>query len=362
MMLNLKKSLSFILIGSAIITSCKKKNPTPVTPVVPTPTGYTVPTTYNFTNVSYGGQTTRLTMLDSISNYMKKGNSGIVLEAIKLKNMYSNTGSPFGVAALDASGKQLKSKTFTLDQAYFDDLFDQLAVASQSAGAPASDGVAGVAGGRLFDKNGVELSQVIKKQLMGAVFYYQANETYLSNLSVDDNITVVAGEGTAQEHHADEAFGYFGAPIDFPTNTTNARYWSDYCAELNPAINANTAIMNAFLKLRAAISNKDDVTRDAQVVIIKQQWERIVAGAAILELVQAKAAFGSDNVQMRHVLSEAIGFINSMKYNSSKQISSLQITAALTALGTNFHTVTLTQINSAITTLNAVYNFDLNAF
>jgi len=353
-----QKYIFILLSASVLFASCKKD----VIEPTPEPTTYTVPTTYNFSNVSYSGQTIRITMLDSISSYMSQGGSGSILDATLLKNMYSNTGNPFGNLTLDASGKQLKNKTFVIDQAYFDDLFDQLALASQSAGAAASNGVAGIEGGRLFDQNGIEISQVIKKQLMGAVFYYQAIETYLANLSIDDNTTITPGEGTAQEHHADEAFGYFGAPINFPTNSIDAKYWSSYCAELNPAINANTAIMNAFLKLRAAISNKDNTSRDAQVIIIKQQWERIVAGAAILEMIEAKAAFGSDNVEMRHVLSEAIGFIHSMKYSGSKQISNAEITSALNSLGTNFYAITLPQIDAAINTINSVYNFDLNAF
>lgn len=355
----LAKTLSICLLVSATVSSCKKdKDETPT----PTPSGYTVPTTYNFSNVSYSGQTLRLTMLDSISSYMATGNNGTVLSGSQLKNMYSNTGNPFGTFALDTCGKQLKNKTYSLDQAYFDLLFDSLATISQSAGALASNGVAGLAGGRLFDKNGVEIAQIIKKQLMGAIFYFQATETYLANLPVDDNTTVVTGEGTAQEHHADEAFGYMGIPVDFPTNTTDVKYWGEYCVEVNPAIASNTPLMNGFLKLRAAISNKDNTTRDAQIIVVRENWERVVAAAAILEMKAAKAAFGTDNVEMRHVLSEAIGFINSLKYNSNKKISNGDISSAIASLGTNFYTITTTQIDDAINTINAVYGFDLNTF
>jgi len=349
-----KTPLLIIVFGSSVMFSYKKENSPP------TVTGW--PSSYNFSNVNYSGQSIRLTMLDSISSYMKLGNSGVVLSATQLKNMYSNTGSPFGVSELDLSGKQLKNKTFILDQPYFDDLFDSLAVASQSAGAPGSNGVAGIVGGRLFDRNGIEIAQVIKKQLMGAVFYYQAVETYLANLSSDDNTTVVAGEGTAMQHHADEAFGYFGVPINFPLNTEGLRYWGEYCKEVDHAITSNHPLMTAFIKLRYAINNHDNTTRDQQAIIVRQQWERVVAASAILEMLEAKAAFGSDNVEMRHVLSEAVGFINSLKYNSNKSISDAQITTALSALGTNFYTISIAQIDIAINTINSVYGFDLNAF
>ncbi|MES2396527.1 MAG: DUF4856 domain-containing protein [Bacteroidota bacterium] len=356
--INLFKSLTLGLVVSIAVASCKKDKDEPVP--TPVPTGYTVPVTYNFANVNYGGQSTRLTMMDSISNYMKKGNNGIVLDANLMKDMYSNTGNPFGLIALDASGKQLKNKTYSLDQTYFDALFDSLAVASQSA-VVASNGVAGLDGGRLFDRNGIELAQVIKKQLMGAVFYYQAVETYLANFNVDDN-TTLNSDGTTMEHHCDEAFGYFGAPIDFPTNISEVKYWAEYCAEVNTPISCNTALMNGFLKLRAAISNKDYTTRDAQVIIVREQWERVVAASAILEMKEAKAAFGTDQVEMRHVLSEAVGFINSLKYNSNKKISNTQIATALSALGNNFYTISVADIDTAINAINTVYAFNLSAF
>lgn len=360
--ITLFKTLTLGLALSMAITSCKKDKDEEITPT-PAPTGYTVPTTYSFSNVSYSGQTIRLTMLDSIANYMSKGNGGIVLSATTMKNMYSNTGSPFGNPTLDASGKQLKNKTYAADQPYFDALFDSLAVVSQSAGGAASNGVAGIENGRLFDRNGIELSQVIKKQLMGGVFYYQAMDTYLTNLPTDDNTTIVTGEGTAQEHHVDEAFGYLGVPIDFPTNLTGLKYWGSYCDEVNTPITCSTPLMNAFLKLRAAVSNKDNTTRDAQIVIIKNQWERVVAASAILELTEAKAAFGlGDLTEMKHVLSEGVGFINALKYKTDKQITNTQINAALAALGTNFYTISIADIDNAINTINGVYGFNLSAF
>lgn len=359
------KTLRVLTLGLVIasgFTSCKKDKDEEITPT-PAPTGYTVPTTYSFSNVTYSGQTIRMNMLDSISSYMSKGNSGVVLSATTLKNMYSNTGSPFGNPTLDASGKQLKNKTYIADQTYFDALFDSLAIVSQSAGGVASNGVAGIENGRLFNKNGIELAQVIKKQLMGGVFYYQAMDTYLTNLPTDDNTTIVTGEGTAQEHHVDEAFGYLGVPANFPTNVTGLTYWGGYCNEVNTPITCSTPIMNAFLKLRASVSNKDNTTRDAQIVIIKNQWERVVAASAILELTEAKAAFGGgDLTEMKHVLSEGVGFINALKYKTDKQITNTQIAAALAALGTNFYTISIADIDNAINTINGVYGFNLSAF
>lgn len=356
-----------LLFGALMImaASCKKEE-TPE-PVPTTPSGYAVPTTYNFSNVSYSGQTARILMLDSLSNYMKKANNGALLDATIMKNMYSNTGNPFNNATLDNSGKQLKNKTYSADQTYFDSLFDSVAVTSQSATNVGSNGVAGVVTSNdntkkyLFNRNGIQYDQLIKKHLMGAVFYYQAVEMYLANISTNDNNTVVAGEGTVMEHSCDEAFGYLGVPIDFPTNTSGLKYWGSYTNQVNAAISSSSPIMSAFLKLRAAISNKDYTTRDAQIIVVREQWERVVAAAAILELVDAKDSFADDAIRNTK-LSEALGFIYSLKYNSNKKISQAQIDAAVAALGTNLYNISIANIDSAINTINSVYNFDLTKF
>jgi hypothetical protein len=356
-----------LLLGAIMITaaSCKKEE-TPEPVPIP-PSGYAVPTTYNFSNVSYSGQTARILMLDSLSSYMKKANNGALLDAIVMKNMYSNTGNPFNNATLDNSGKQLKNKTYSADQTYFDSLFDSVAVTSQSATNVGSNGVAGVVTSNdgtkkyLFNRNGIQYDQLIKKHLMGAVFYYQAVETYLANIPTNDNATVVTGEGTVMEHSCDEAFGYLGVPIDFPTNISGLKYWGSYTNQVNAAISSNSPLMNAFLKLRAAISNKDYTTRDVQIIVVREQWERVVAAAAILELTDAKDSFADDAIRNTK-LSEALGFIYSLKYNSNKKISQTQIDAAVTALGSNFYNISIANIDSVINTINSVYNFDLTKF
>lgn len=349
--------IGVVVLGLALV-SCKK------TTTQEQDSSYVVPTSYSFENVNYEGQKIRLTMLDSISSYMSLGNLGQELSADILKNRYANINNAFGISLLDESGKQLKNKTFSEDQAYFDQLFDSLAVLSKQGKETASNGKAGVEGGRLFNSKGVELAQVIKKQLMGAVFYYQAMESYLGKLSSDDNATVVQGEGTAMQHHVDEAFGYFGAPIDYLTSTNDDsfRYWSAYANEVDKAISCKTKLMQAFIKLRASVNSKDYTTRDEQVTIIREQWERIVAASAILELTEGKEAFGKDAVEMRHVLSEAIGFIKSLKYSSTKKITNQQIENVLATLGSNFYEISILDINNTIKAINDIYSFDLTAF
>lgn len=357
-----KNIFALLIASSILISSCKKKEDEVPTPSPSGPT-YSVPTTYNFSNVNYSGQTTRLSMLDEIAAYMSIGNTtGTVLDAQKMKDMYSNTNSQFADAALNTSGKQLKNKTFILDQSLFDSYFDTIAMQSLSI-VPGSNGTAGVVVSTtdptkkyLQGANGMEYAQIVKKGLMGAAFYYQAMDTYLANLSSDDNATVVPGDGTAMEHHFDEAFGYLGLPIDFPTNTS-VRYWGEYVDELNGVLNTSSTVMNACLRARAAISNADYSTRDAQVQIIRQQWEKIAAASAIHELNEAKANI-SDNALRNHYVSEGIGFIMSLKYNSQKTITNSQITQALNYIGYNIYNISTTNIDNARNLISSIYGLD----
>lgn len=349
----------FALCAVILLSGCKKK---PID-LVPN-SGYLVPTTYTFSNVNYIGQSTRLSMLDELVAEMKKGNtSGVTVSAALLRNMYANQGSPFTSTSLNTSGNQLKNKTYSADTALIISWMDSLAIASQSTTA-GSNGVAGVvvsttSTGKqyLFNERGIEYGQLIEKTLMGAVCYYQAAGYYLENLPTDDNTTVVSGEGTAMEHHMDEAFGYFGVPADFPMNTTGIRYFGKYCNARNTILSTNTRIMDAFRKCRAAISNKDYPTRDAQIVMIRDTWEEVIAATCISYLNSAKANF-SDDALRNHALSEYIGFVNCLKYNPYKSITNTQINQALGYIGSNLYLVSLASLDNARDLLAGIYGLE----
>lgn len=326
---------------------------------------YTVPQAYNFENVNYSGQTDRISMLTELDAYVKTGNKGTLLDAQKMKNMYANANAPFAEAKLNTSGKQLKDKTIVSAQSLFESYFDAAANASLSAGTPALKGKAGLlttADGTkyLVDANGVEPAQIIQKGLMGAVFYFQAVESYLTEAKTGvavDNTTVTPGEGTKMEHHFDEAFGYFGAPVDFPANLNNLKFWASYSNKVNPSTGTNKAMMDAFLKGRAAISAKDMKGKDEAVATIRTEWEKLVAASAILELNQAKANL-ADQAKKSHYLSEAMGFMMSLKFKSDRKITDAQHQEAMAKLGTNFYDTTAADINAAINIISAAYGMD----
>ena len=58
--------------------------------------------------------------------------------------------------------------------------------------------------------------------------------------------TVEEGKGTDMQHHWDEAFGYFGVPTDFPTNTEGLVGLGKYCNKVDAQLGCNKIIMDAF--------------------------------------------------------------------------------------------------------------------
>lgn len=360
----MKKFICLMTLSTMVFVSCKKDDgPEPT----PTPSGpaYTVPTTYTFTNVDYSGQTTRLNMVAEMKTYMDGGNAGTVLSAQKLKDMYQNMNSAFTDNSLNTSGKDIKSKVFLADQNLYELLMDSLALASQSTTA-GSNGVAGVVTGApsgktyLCDKNGVEWTQVIEKGLMGSLMYYQSTAVYLDTTKTGDNVdnsTVTAGQGTPMEHHWDEAFGYFGVPVDFPASTTGVRFWGKYCNSRDAILGTNATIMNAFLKGRAAISAKDYSTKNAQIPIIRDTWEKVIA-ATIISYANSTKANMTDDAVRNHNLSEMKGFIMNLKCNPTRKITSSDIATLEGYLGTNFYNITTAQLDQIRDLLAPIYGLE----
>jgi hypothetical protein len=366
-------SLLMLALGSlSILASCRKKETKePETSPTENPApSYTVPTTYNFgTNMSFKTSAQRIEMLAEIIDYIETTHNATVnisISASALKNMYSNIGNPFSKADLNTSGNSLKEKTSNafgmLSQ--IDAVFDEVAAASQGT-VNGSDGVAGkvvnhvgTQSAYLLDKNGFEYREVVEKNGMAAIFYSEAT-TILKNIGSYDNSTITNGEGTAMEHAWDIAFGYFGVPVNFPANISDVEFWGEYCNETDAAIGTNVTMMNAWLRGRAAISNRDYAERDAARNIIVATWEKICATQFIIYMKECKLRF-ANNAKRNHNLSEGIGFIHTLKYNPAKTISDADIEEVLGYMGTNFYQITLENINSAIDKVAKVFNLDTN--
>jgi hypothetical protein len=363
----MKKILAITILLSLVLSSCKKDKKSPEPEPAPTGSTYAIPTTYSFSVMDYTTSVQRITMLTEILNYIKTAHTTTASPALsgtQLQNMYTNINSQFSDPNLNTSGIQLKNKT---DNTYY--LQTDLDAALLNAGtittpttAMGSNGVAGkvISGTKAYimDANGFEYKEIMEKGIMGGLFYYQAM-TIMKNISTYDNTTIVTGQGTAQEHAWDEAFGYFGIPVAFPTNTVGLKNWGSYCNSANSAIGSNTTIMNAFLKGRAAISNKDNASRDQARNVVVATWEKIGAARFITYVKSAKANITDDAVR-NHNLSEAVGFIRGFKYNPSKTISDAQIDQLLAYIGANLYSVTGTNLDNAINLMASIFALDPN--
>jgi hypothetical protein len=356
----MKKTFTALSMLSAVLilaSSCKNNktdNPTPT---------YTIPTTYNFTNANFADATTRLGMVTEMSNLMKNATTG-VLDGQKLKDMFANANAPFATAGYNTSGLQVKDQCFTLLQTDVSNYIDSLVKVSKS-GVPASRGVAGVGASSAaptskyaLTANGVNYAQVFNKSIMGGLITYQIVNYMTAGISSSvDNTTVIAGKGTAMEHNWDMAFGYWGVPIDFPTNKTGAKLWGSYSTQVDSGFKANKILMDAFLKGRAAISNKDNATRDQQATIILQTFEKLTGAAALQEVKEVKESI-SDNIARNSRLSECYGFVYSLKYNPKRTITDAQIDAILALFPKNFYDLTLDQLNAIRDAVSKQYGFD----
>ena len=307
--------LGTLTITALILSSCKKDEVTPT----PAPATYTVPTSYDFKNtnnistVDFSGQKVRLVMLDEISTLM--GGITPVSEAT-LIDMYNGTG--FTDASLNTSGKKLSDKTaasvdyfsgINAEQTSIRNTFKALFKDAESLTSGSTEASAGVAGyymdgakKRYFNANGLEPQQVFSKGMMGACLLDQILNNYLSKNKLDagsniaNNTSKVLEAGktyTTMEHAWDEAYGYIYGNDNLTANQAVYKFWSSYINQVNADPNFNTlkdAISNAFIKGRAAISNADYTTRDAQVDIIKTELAKVPAVRAVFYLNEGKTS------------------------------------------------------------------------
>ena len=360
------KFLLQLLITVAVLTACE--NSDPVKPVV-------VPDTYAFerngsTTVVYSGQTDRLNQVAEMKAYFQKGDQGNGLSATALNDMFSNAGgNGGGNFTFSSDGKQLRDKTFAPDVAYFEDLFARAEEASEIGG-DASEGKAGYllrSNGNqiLVDAHGLEFTQAFEKGIMGSVFINQMFNVYLTDERIGNDVENTTLDGsnnyTKMEHHWDEAFGYFGAPIDFPTNTV-ARFWGNYSNQRDELLGTNEILMNAFKAGRAAIVAKRYDIKNQQRDILYQHFELLAAATAIHYLNEAKTLLAQGQSKYGdafHVLTEARGFVSALRLSPIKRISTENITLILDDhIGQNLWALAETDLEgltTAVSTLVAAY-------
>lgn len=309
-----------------------------------------VPENYEFirdgeSSVDFSGQTTRLNMLSEIKSYVSEGDKGNAVDAQKLRDMFANENNAFSSADLNAADKDLKSKTFLSDVEYFENLFDELETAADEYVTNQTEAAAGVSGriergnsGKfiLVNEKGWEFTQFIEKGMLGSTFFHQIFNVYLSESRIGndvDNETVEEGDNyTAMEHHWDEAFGYWGVPVDFPAElpAESKRFWATYTYGRSTLTGSLDILKDAFLAGRTAIVNKDYDIKDQSRDIIIDEFEIVSAATAVHYINSALEDLNNgDQGNLFHHVSEAYMFVRALKFSPVKKISDSDIDTIL---------------------------------
>ena len=207
-------------------------------------------------------------------------------------------------------------------------------------------------------EDGVDLSQMINKVLIGAVPYYQATGKYLYLLFEKGNAEAKEGKTyTDMEHYWDEAFGYFGAAADYNRYSdadvkagvnldSNGDGKIDFKSEYNFAIAKGAAkrdiggtgvdftsdIFTAFLTGRTLIVNQaSQADIDAQRIAAANGMEKVIAATVvhyINDTLGDLEVYGtSDYNETNHNKhwAEMKGYAIGLQFNPFKLISDSQL-------------------------------------
>lgn len=330
------------LLFGATMMSCSDDE---TTPSIDTPDTYTF-TRDGATTVSYSGQTTRIAMNHEFGSALKVASNS--KEALLSMYNHQEGDTDFSDADLNASDKNLKSKTAASSDYFSDNATDAAAIKSQidtwignqhdevfpqwneAAAAGTAGQIEDGTDTRYVGANGVEYNQVIAKTLIGGLLADQILNNYLSTTvldegtNVEDNNADLVAEGktyTTMEHKWDEAYGYvYGGTEDKPSDLL--KYIGSVDGNENYTGIAST-IEDAFILGRAAIVAKDYTVRDAQAEIIRENISKVIAVRAVHYLQSGKALIESKEYGSAfHDLSEGLGFVNSLQFTRKPNTTS----------------------------------------
>lgn len=345
---------AFFMIGALSSCEDEEEDPPKPGPDYDTLNQFTVPDTYKWDDVDYSGQTARIELLNKLSSEITKAGDDKAVNEQDLIDIYENNG-------IINADKDLAGKTFPEDKNRFYDWFAKLDSLTNNNGGQIIDG-------RFFTDEGVEISQMVEKGLMGASFYWQGTSDYLQDLDADPNQNPQEGEeATTREHHFDEAFGYMGLPKDFLSNdkdevegeyVNSSWFWGHYLRSRNPELDNKEKLFNAFLKGRAAITQQRPGKRREAVSTIKKEWELLVASnvAHYINSTLSDIA-NNDKGSKWHHWSEAKAFHLGLKYNADKKISQEDWDYIDDKLGESPKNVSESDLEDANNRLDQAYDF-----
>lgn len=383
-----KLVLSMLAISALIFTSCSDDDP------VESPVKINIPETYTFkvdgaSTVSYTGQLVRLAMGAELKDALNKNTS----TATKLNEMFKE-GKGFSDASLNGVKKlrgTVASATYsnvstteaealrTKMDGYITD-FTTNVITNWTTNASAGQAGRleytkdGVKKYRYVNAKGIEMNQAMAKTLIGSVFADQTINKYVSQDFIDANKEAHLAKKpykdnpenkfTKLQHGWDEAFGYiFGEEgTGKPSPTVRKSFLNKYIKSVNGDSDFNGILDNIYNALkhgRAAINvNKFDVAAK-QAKIIRQAISKVIAVRSIYYLQKGK---GSASASKFHSLSEAYGFVQSLRFAHNQegtQISKADVDSLLAILDANkgLWTVTDAQLDELSKKIASWFDF-----
>ena len=301
--------------------------------------------------VSFSGQTTRLKQTKEIGSNLKKTTSvadiQLMFEGEEVNGSLQSAG--FADASLNGTTKIVRAKTSAsiglfnktngsgqgaTNVAEFDayisghqDVIDNWS--TQAASGQAGTFLDSDGSTRYVDAKGFELDQLFTKSMAGALAYDQAVNHYFNRLDDENNgsndYRTANDEGTAKEgksyttmeHHWDEAFGYIYGNI---TGENLIYKYIDNVDGLTKFSGVEKDILEAFVKGRIAIVEKNYSERDTQVAVLREKLALIIAVRAVhylgggAKLIGTLEEGASERADAFHDICEGYGFINSLRY------------------------------------------------
>jgi len=274
-------------------------------------------------------------MFGGLTAYIKTSvDSTRALSVTNLKNLYTNSNSPFTgtYVAANTSSLQIKNTVAASFESNEADkiradislFLENLAASSDSVTKIASNDKSGIisTGSKkyLVDGKGIEWGQIVQKSLIGVYQIDHIGNVLLANLDADNTNIVAGTKYTQLEQNWDKAYGmltqknvYGSAAVEGSTSGESllgAYAWefNPYHPKTNKAVNA---LHCAFLKGRAAVVNNDKAYLKIQADAIRLTFEKALASAALGYLGKWKSL--SIEAEKAHALAEGIGFIYALR-------------------------------------------------
>ena len=259
----------------------------------------------------------------------------------------------------------------------------------------------------ITDQNGLNLSEMINKTLLGAVLYYKGIPNQLNNLEMLDNSSADSEDSfySALEHSWDESFGYFGASADYNTGYLDdidriedpffdsdsdgvISFKSEYIfnnallaaqrdsGAMDESVNFTKSIFDAFLEGRTLIHNQESTDKIlAQGQIIANNWEKVIAATIIhninkldkemSDLEISAGPLSLTSIKYNKYWSRMRALTISLQYNNVKLISDADLLMVVDLMGETpiypsnelFSTYRITLTETVKNILQSAYNF-----